>query len=291
MATNDVPPVDPSAQDELMTAGRFASLTMLSAKALRIYADRGLLPPRRVDPVNGYRYYAVDQVQTGWLIGLLRSAELPLDEIRRIVTTDPDTALRLLDRSTTALERRTEAGTAVLKRARLHLRQEPAMSDVSTTLEMDRPIVSVLRRMGPTDMENVIPQEVSRLREVAKEAGLSVVGDAFGIFHAPITDESDGPLEIALPVDALADLDGEVRSYRLPGGLLANRFAEGPETYFPEILTLYDEVHSWITDAGRTPVGPPREIWHNAPSDPEPLRLTIAWPYATPPGDVRERQR
>lgn len=31
--------------EELMTAGRFGSLTLLSPKALRIYADRRLLPP------------------------------------------------------------------------------------------------------------------------------------------------------------------------------------------------------------------------------------------------------
>jgi DNA-binding transcriptional MerR regulator len=58
---------------ELITAGRFASATMLSAKALRLYADRGLLPPRVVDPANGYRYYGAEQVRTGWLIALLRS--------------------------------------------------------------------------------------------------------------------------------------------------------------------------------------------------------------------------
>jgi hypothetical protein len=77
-----------------------------------------------------------------------------------------------------------------------------------------------------------------------------------------------------LPVDRLADLHGELRSYRLSGGLVANRYAEGPETWYPEILALYDEVHSWIMEARCTPVGPPREIWHNAPSDPEPLRAS-----------------
>ena len=61
---------------------------------------------------------------------------------------------------------------------------------------------------------------------------------------------------------------------------MAERLAEGRETDFPDILARYDEVHDWITASGRTPVGPPREIWHNAPSDPEPLRLTISWPYA-----------
>ena len=62
---------------------------------------------------------------------------------------------------------------------------------------------------------------------------------------------------------------------------MAERRAEGPETFVPDILALYDEVHAWLTASGRTPVGPPREIWHNAPSDPDPRRLTISWPYAT----------
>lgn len=157
------------------------------------------------------------------------------------------------------------------------------MSSVSTTLEVDRPVLSVLMRMSPGDMETVIPAQVRRLRNTASESGLLVTGDPFGIFHAPITDESDGPLEITMPVDGLADLTGEIRSYRLSGGLMASRYAEGRETWFPEILALYDDLHSWITASGRTPVGPPREIWHNAPADPDPLRLTISWPYAALP--------
>ncbi len=279
MTSNDGP-------SALMTAGRFGSLTMLSAKALRIYADRGLLPPRWVDPVNGYRHYAADQVATGWLIGLLRSAELSLEEIDQIVHADRDTGLRLLERSVTALDRRAEANKAVLQQVRRRLSQEVAMSHVSTSLEPDRPVLSVIRRMKPPEMDTVITGEVERLRALAAAAGLTVSGHPFGVFHAPITDDSDGPLEIVLPVDGLVETSGDaadVRSYRLSGGLVATRDAEGRETDFPEILALYDEVHSWITDAGRVPVGPPREIWHNAPQDPEPLSLTIAWPYATPP--------
>lgn len=236
-----------------------------------------------MDPVNGYRYYAPHQVCIGWLIGLLRSAGLSLEEIGQITGADADTGLRHLERSAAAVQRRSEAVQAVLDRARLHLREEHTMSHITTVLKADRPVLSVLRRMRPAQMETVIPAEVDRLREVAGACGLSVTGDAFRIFHAPVTDDCDGPLEIALPVDGLAEPAGEVRSYRLSGGLVASRSAEGPETWFPEILALYDEMHTWISDAGRTPVGPPREGWHNSPSDPEPLRLTISWPYATPP--------
>jgi DNA-binding transcriptional MerR regulator len=267
---------------ELITAGRFASATMLSAKALRLYADRGLLPPRVVDPANGYRYYGAEQVRTGWLIALLRSAELSLDEIADILGASAADATGLLERAADAAQLRAEGNQTVLARARLTLKGESSMTDPTTRTESDRPVLSVLRRMRPDEMEVVITEQVQRLGSIAATAGLTVTGQSFGIFHAPITDESNGPLEITLPVDGLTEpSDGDVRSYRLSGGPVAERSAEGKETDFPEILALYDEVHAWITSSGRTPVGPPREIWHNAPSDPEPLRLTISWPYTS----------
>ena len=97
----------------------------------------------------------------------------------------------------------------------------------------------------------MVIDELRRLRAIAADAGLGEAGDPFGIFHAPITDDSDGPLEITLPVDGLAELEGDVRSHRMSGGLTAQREAVGSETDFPEILALYDEVYSWITDPAR----------------------------------------
>ena len=157
------------------------------------------------------------------------------------------------------------------------------MPEPTTRIDGDRPVLSVLRRMRPDEMDAVISSQVDRLRTITATAGLTVTGRPFGIFHGPITDDSNGPLEITLPVDGLlepTEADGDLRSYRLSGGQVAERLAEGRETDFPEILAVYDEVHAWITSSGRTPVGPPREVWHNAPRDPEPLRLTVSWPYA-----------
>lgn len=236
----------------LMTAGRFALATMLSAKALRLYADRGLLPPRLVDPTNGYRYYGDDQVRTGWLIALLRSAELSLDEIADIVGASAADGLASLDRAADGARRRAESNQAVLARARLHLRGESSMTEPTIRIEEDRPLLSVLRRMRPDEMDAVISGQVDRLRTIAATAGLTVTGHPFGIFYAPITDDSNGPPEVTLPVDGLlepADADGDLRSYRLSGGQVAERFAEGGETDFPEILAVYDEVHAWAPRA------------------------------------------
>jgi hypothetical protein len=126
----------------------------------------------------------------------------------------------------------------------------------------------------------MIADSVAELYVAADTAGLTVQGDAFGIFHAPIDVDSDGPLEIGIPTDGLARIEGDFRSYRLAGGRFACRSLAGEQTDWPAILGSYDEICSWIDDSGHVRVGPPRETWHNSPGGNEPLRLTISWPYA-----------
>ncbi len=43
---------------ERMTIGEFAREAGLTAKALRLYDEMGLIEPAEVDPATGYRYYA-----------------------------------------------------------------------------------------------------------------------------------------------------------------------------------------------------------------------------------------
>ncbi|MEV5971785.1 MerR family transcriptional regulator [Streptomyces sp. NPDC051921] len=68
----------------LLTIGDFARATGLSAKSLRRYDELGLLPPARVDPYSGYRYYAEEQVDRARLVGWLRRIGMPLAEVGRV---------------------------------------------------------------------------------------------------------------------------------------------------------------------------------------------------------------
>lgn len=67
--------------DELIPIGRFAALTSLSAKALRLYHDQELLVPISVDPGSGYRYYSAAQIGIASRISLLRRAGIGLADI------------------------------------------------------------------------------------------------------------------------------------------------------------------------------------------------------------------
>src|SRR6476619_2721743 len=72
-----------------MSIGEFARRSRLSAKALRLYDELGLLPPARVDEVSGYRFYEPRQLKQARLIAALRQLQVPLAEIEAIVPLEP----------------------------------------------------------------------------------------------------------------------------------------------------------------------------------------------------------
>lgn len=69
---------------ELMRIGAFARASRLSAKALRLYDELGLLPPAHIDPVSGYRFYEPAQLEQARLVAWLRRLGMPLARIRVI---------------------------------------------------------------------------------------------------------------------------------------------------------------------------------------------------------------
>jgi DNA-binding transcriptional MerR regulator len=75
--------------DDLLSIGRFARLTGLSVGALRHYDELDLLRPADIDRSTGYRRYRRTQLETARTIARLRDLELPLDEIRDVLSADP----------------------------------------------------------------------------------------------------------------------------------------------------------------------------------------------------------
>lgn len=70
--------------EPLTSTGVLAHATGLSEKAVRLYADRGLLHAVR-DPRSGARGFAPDQVERARRIALLRGLDLPLAEVADVL--------------------------------------------------------------------------------------------------------------------------------------------------------------------------------------------------------------
>jgi len=121
----------------LLTIGAFAKASRLSPKALRLYDELGLLPPARVDPVSGYRFYAPEQLEQARLVAWLRRLGMPLARIRVVCGLEPDDAAREVQ----AFWSRVEADTAARRELATflvdHLSwKDPLMSSTTKPLEI-----------------------------------------------------------------------------------------------------------------------------------------------------------
>lgn len=275
-------------QKPLLTISQFAELALLSTKALRLYDERGLLRPAAVDPFSGYRFYRAEQASRGRFISLLRSAGMPLNLIEEVLAVSDSEAAAEIERYQRQLTAGAASACTVLEQARAHL-TGGIMSKVQRSIQPEQPVLSALLRTTVEALDEGMEATLAVLQERATASGVTVSGPAFGIFHAPISEESNGPLEVCLPIQELpAQLasgqsvthDPEVRAYALAGGSFASVEVSGAETSYPAILAAYDQACEWIESEGKQRVGRPREIWHVLPWAEEPARMTISWPYA-----------
>jgi DNA-binding transcriptional MerR regulator len=244
--------------ENLVPIGEFAAASRLSQKALRLYAENGLLPPAWVDPGSGYRYYRLDQVRTATLIALLRRAGLPLAEIR-IFLRDPSPAR--LDEYERQLAGEFAERRRVLRYVKRVLKEEP-MYDVLTKQIPEQTYTSRSKRVRIPELDDFLAATFDELG--AGDAD----GPPFVLYHGPVNAEEDGPVEVCVPAAA-----GEKS---LPAVEVAFTQISGSQCDFPEILGAYESVYRWAKEHGRRPDGPPREIHLSRPD--EELRMEIALP-------------
>lgn len=126
-----------------MRIGEFARRTSLSVHQLRHYDHLGVLPPGHVDSESGYRYYADAQVQAAQLIALLRSLDVPLADIRRLMV-QPSAAPDVLASHRRRLEVRFEEAER-----RLGLYEE-LMRGGALIMQVERPV-----DLQPVQLEGV----------------------------------------------------------------------------------------------------------------------------------------
>jgi DNA-binding transcriptional MerR regulator len=185
---------------KLLTSGEFADMTRLTPKALRIYAETGLLGPAEVDPRSGYRRYAVGQVRAGRLIGMLRGADMSLTEIRLLLAeldADPDQAAGRLDRHLAGLESRHTSHRFLIQHIHAVLREDdPPMFSVQTRHVPARRLMSMQRRLTVSEIESFVHE--AKAAFAAQLKGNAPAGPFTLIFHGIVDGESSGPLEAAL---------------------------------------------------------------------------------------------
>jgi DNA-binding transcriptional MerR regulator len=195
---------------DLMSIGEFARLSRLSAKALRLYDELGLLPPAQVDPVSGYRWYAAGQLDKARLVASLRQIGVPLAQIQLILSLEPEAAAAQVG----AYWSGTEADHAARRELADHLvdrltGKTNLMYEVKVRDMPARSLLCLLRHASSEQEVWDLGKEVIGMLKAQPPPRVDgVAGAAFLIFYGEVNQDSDGPVEFCWPVPR--DLAGQL---------------------------------------------------------------------------------
>ncbi|HME67424.1 MAG TPA: helix-turn-helix domain-containing protein [Streptosporangiaceae bacterium] len=193
-----------------MSIGEFARLSRLSAKALRLYDELGLLPPAQVDRDSGYRWYAAGQLDNARLVASLRQIGVPLAQIQLILSLEPEAAAAQVGAYWSGAEadhaaRRDLAGYLVDRLAgKRNVMYEVKVRDIPA-----RSLLCLLRHASiQQEVWDLGKEVIGMLKAKPPPRVDGVAGAAFLIYYGEVNQDSDGPVEFCWPVSQ--DLAGQL---------------------------------------------------------------------------------
>ena len=253
-----------SGPEELLSIGVFARRSLLSMKALRLYDRWGLLRPAHVDPATGRRRYRESQLFTARLIVLLRQLDMPLAEVAQVVAAPGEVGAQRLVEYWDEIERRRTAQSDLVQRLRLSMLGGADRFGSYTVYQREVPDQLVLteqRHLRPAELSGWLAATKARLVSTAQEFG-GVVGQLYVIFHGAVTEDSDGPVEVCVPIDPGQSESTRVPMRREPAHREAYVRITKAQFELPQILSGYDAVEQWMREQRRCCIGSPREIYY-----------------------------
>jgi DNA-binding transcriptional MerR regulator len=249
---------------ELMTIGAFAERTRLSAKALRLYDRLGLLAPAQVDPVNGYRRYGEDQVESARLVGLLRRVGMPLNVIAEVLSASPSEASSVVGRYWAQVESATGERRALVSYIQARFKgAEMATYEIQTRSIPERSLAAISRHLHADETDAFFGDAFARLRSAGP--GLpGIAGCPFLVFYGEVSDDSDGPVELCRPVappaEDLASFGADVQIRVEPAHDEAFIRLALQDMGWPAMLPAVDALEAWTTEQRRAPAGALRQV-------------------------------
>jgi DNA-binding transcriptional MerR regulator len=184
-----------------ISIGEFARRSRLSLKALRLYDERGVLVPARVDQASGYRYYDTAQLDDARLVVMLRQLQLPLAAVKELLACDPaDAAARIAEHwrdAEAAHDARRDLADYLVGRLS---GKRSVMYEVGLREMPERSLLCLKRNVDDQGQWAFGKEFIGILRERPLPKIEGREGAAFCIQWGWVSADSDGPVEWCKPV-------------------------------------------------------------------------------------------
>ncbi|NVD37327.1 MerR family transcriptional regulator [Ensifer sp. HO-A22] len=234
--------------ESYLLAGRFGAATRLSPKALRLYAEQGILVPAYTDPATGYRYYAPEQAARARLIARLRRLGLPVARVAQLIKLDADSRLvelrSWLEAQGERLAEQTELVDAIARQS--DGRDAQLISRIAVREVGASKLISCQRHLTIEALDGFVASAEADIRGYLRSCGIADGGAMTVHFHETVSRDSEGLVEVAIAyegsLEPVEDLRIRFQAKRREVFLPVPAACEN----FPLILRVYDAIESWL---------------------------------------------
>lgn len=247
----------------MLSIGEFSRVTGLTIKTIRLYDEKGLLPPAVVRDDSGYRYYDAASVERARVIKQLRDLDFSLAEIAQILETGSDEAdiVGFLERQKEAIAKKLDRYAQVHRALEtvIHTEKEAAMA-TKTTFHIEEKTLPEMLVAGIRG-KGVYSDSGERFAKLGRAVGRHMAGKALGLYYDTEYKESDADFESCFPIRKAIAKDG-VDVHTLPGGRCVALVHRGP---YAELGRSYQRLFEYVRDKKLTPKTPSREVYIKGP--------------------------
>ncbi|MDI2124605.1 MerR family transcriptional regulator [Yinghuangia seranimata] len=248
---------------DLVVIGEFAARSRLSLKALRLYADKGLLVPAYVDPRTRVRHYRPEQVAQARLITLLRAIGMPLALIGPVLAADGEAAADLVAGYWRTRDQEYRARRLLAGRIQSGLKGGGEPVFVIAEREVpERKVVFTQAHVTADGLAEFLGEASQRLFAHLRAAGACLSGPVFAVYHGVVDEDGDGPVEVCAPTANAIEPAGRI-GVRLEA---AHRQAyieltKGQAEY-TTVVGAFAALATWLDERGLRQSAPPRETYY-----------------------------
>lgn len=210
--------------------GDFSRATHMSIKTLRHYHRVGLLEPAEVDARTGHRRYTTDQIPTAQVIRRFRDLDMPIEQIRGVLTaTDVRTRNELiadhlasLEGSLTRMQNAVSALTDLLRPI------DPAQEPISHRSVPAVDAAAVTEVIDMAEAGDWYAGALGELRGVLASQGLTACGPPGGSYATDLFTCERGQATVFIPCIGAVRPVGRVDHVEVPPAELAVLVHRGP---------------------------------------------------------------
>jgi effector-binding domain-containing protein len=258
---------------EQIPIGKFSLITRISKRALRIYDEKKILVPQKKDKFTGYRYYTLDQIDSGLVVKQLQTLGFSLADMRSIMewyrdinNCDIDMIIkRRIEGIKTEIQRLQGIKSFLIskgsKEVILMEAMEPTVKEVPETRVMS------LREKG--EYERSIPEIMGKLFSIPylpenQKNRVAVNGPPVFICHDDEYKETEADIEVALPVVGSVIVPEGVKIKNLPATRVVSVIHKGR---YEDVGPAYSKALQYAMEQGFKVKGPSRELYLNDPNE------------------------